>query len=114
MKDGFFRVQAISPEIRVSDVSSNTAKIIRAIWNASENGANAVSFPELSLCGYTCADLILSDTLLRACENAIDGIRIATEGKSIIAFVGAPLRNGSSIYDCGVEAGENIRSLPNG
>ena len=102
MKDGFLRVRAISPEINVADVRFNTARIIRAIWNAEENGVKILSFPELSVCAYTCADLFFDNSLISACEGALDDIRSATEGKDIIVFVGAPLLAGTFLFDCAV------------
>ena len=102
MKHGFVKVKAFSPELRVADIKFNTAKIIQAIWDSADSGVKVLVLPELCVCGASCGDLLLQSTLLDACEEAIDSIRFASEGKDILVFVGAPLRNSSKIYNCAV------------
>lgn len=102
MKHGFIKVKAFSPELRVADIKFNTAKIIQAIWDSADSGVKVLVLPELCVCGASCGDLLLQGTLLDACEEAIDSIRFASEGKDILVFVGAPLRNASKVYNCAV------------
>lgn len=58
LRDGFFRVAAVTPKIRVADCAHNAGSILRAAEEAAEKGANAAVFPELCLTGYTCGDLV--------------------------------------------------------
>ena len=53
LRDGFFRVAAVSPKIRVADCAYNAVSIREAAEKAAAEGANAVVFPELCLTGYT-------------------------------------------------------------
>ncbi|MBQ8163869.1 MAG: NAD(+) synthase [Clostridia bacterium] len=102
MKDGFIKIRCVSPEIGVADVSFNTAKIIQSIGRAKEDGIKILVFPELCVSAYTCADLFLYSTLISACEKAIEDIKEASRGKDMLIFVGAPLKNASSLYNCAI------------
>ena len=102
MKHGFVKVRCFSPDLRVADIKFNTAKIIQAIWDSHERGVKLLALPELCVSACTCGDLFLQEVLIDACENAIEDIRKASEGKDLIAFVGAPLKNGDSLYSCSV------------
>ena len=57
MKQGFIKVAAASPMLRVADVKFNTEESIKAIKEAAKNGAKVIVLPELGLTAYTCGDL---------------------------------------------------------
>ena len=57
MRQGFVKVAAATPDIRVADVRYNTEKICEAIEAAADERAKIVVFPELCITGYTCEDL---------------------------------------------------------
>ena len=57
MKNGFVKVAAATPDIRVADVEFNTQNIINVMEEAQKNGAKILVFPELCVTGYTCSDL---------------------------------------------------------
>jgi NAD+ synthase (glutamine-hydrolysing) len=59
-------------------------------------------FPELCISGYAIEDLLLQDALLDATERAIATIVEASVGFMTVLVVGAPLRQGSRIYNCAV------------
>ena len=83
MRDGFIKVAAVTPDIRVADVSFNTEKICQAIDRAAKEGAKIAAFSELCITGYTCGDLFAQDVLL---DNAKEGLLKAaahTKGKDI-------------------------------
>ena len=69
--DGFLRVAAASPRIRVADVEGNAEVALAAVREAVERGVRALVLPELNLTGYTAADLFHNRTLLHACEAAL-------------------------------------------
>ena len=70
-KYGFMRVGAVVPELRISDVSFNVKEIKKMMDEAYSKGVEITLFPELSLTGYTCADLFLNEHLL---TKALDGL----------------------------------------
>ncbi len=72
MKDGFIKVAAATPDIRVADVAFNTEQICRMIDETEKKGAKIVVFPELCITGYTCGDLFTQDILLEK-ARAIQG-----------------------------------------
>lgn len=100
MKDGYIKVAASSPLIRVGDCAYNAENIITEIQKANENGVKLIVFPELSITGYTCSDLFMHGALLDAAEEALLNIAKSTEKIDLIAVVGLPVRSGSSLYNC--------------
>ena len=64
MKDGFFRVSAVTPKIRVADPVYNREEICKLISEGHSQGVGLMVFPELCLTGYTCGDLFLQDALI--------------------------------------------------
>ena len=99
MRDGFIKVAAVTPDIRVADVSFNTEKICQAIDSAAKEGAKIAAFPELCITGYTCGDLFAQDVLL---DNAKEGLLKAaahTKGKDMLVFVGVPLAVDGKLYN---------------
>ncbi|MBR1865752.1 MAG: NAD(+) synthase, partial [Lachnospiraceae bacterium] len=65
MRDGFIKVAAASPKLRVADSIYNGERILEDIQRAAGMGVKLLVFPELCISGYTCGDLFLQDTLLR-------------------------------------------------
>lgn len=99
MKDGFVRVAAATPDIRVADVEYNTGKICEAIGEACDHGAKIIAFPELCVTGYTCGDLFTQDILLREAKKALLQIAEYTKDRDILAFVGVPLSVDGKLYN---------------
>ncbi len=98
--DGFFRVAAATPRIRVADVEGNADAIIATVRAAAERGVSALALPELCLTGYTCADLFLDRTLLRSCERELSRILAETAEMPVFFTVGVPVAHGSALYNC--------------
>ena len=65
MKDGFVKVAALTPRIKVADVEYNADQIKQHIKEASSKGAKILVFPELVLSGYTAHDLFAQKILLQ-------------------------------------------------
>ncbi len=100
MKYGFVKAAAASPELRVADPSFNAQKIIATIKEQAKAGVEILVFPELSLCGYTCGDLLLQKTLLNGCLTALKEIALATEKIKMLVFVGLPFELEGAVYNC--------------
>ena len=66
MRDGFLRVAAATPEVKVADVQFNREEICRLIGEGREKKAKIMVFPELCLTAYTCGDLFIQKPLLTA------------------------------------------------
>ena len=98
MKNGFVKVAAATPDIRVADVEFNTQNIINVMEEAQKNGAKILVFPELCVTGYTCSDLFDHSVLLKASRKALLEIAENTS-KDMLVFVGAPLEVNGKLYN---------------
>ena len=99
---GLMRVASGVPEVNVADVNFNVSKIEECVATAISLGAQMLVLPELCLTAYTCGDLLGNEKLLDAVENGLQHLCEATVGNDLLLFVGAPLRNGASLYNCAV------------
>ena len=99
---GFLRVAAASPRVKVADVEYNADAICRQIEEAESRQVSLLAFPELSLTGYTCADLFGQNLLLARAETAVGRIARCTRGKGLTLMVGAPVRFRNRLYNCAI------------
>ena len=97
MKDGFLKVAAAAPEIRVADPAYNAGKVIEKIREAEALGVKALVFPELCLTGCTCGHLFYQRTLTDAAMEALLRVAEATAGSDMLVVVGLPLACGGEI-----------------
>ncbi len=102
MKDGFLKVAAATPSIRLADCEYNAGAILRCMEQARGQGVKLLVLPELCVTGYTCGDLFLQPALLDAARSALEQIRAGSCGSDLITVVGAPLRHGNKLYNCAV------------
>ena len=102
MKDGFIKVAAATPKIKVADPAYNTEEILKIIDETEKNGASILVFSELTISGYTCGDLFLQQPLLTECKNQLLRIVKATENKSMLVVVGCPIVIKQKLYNCAV------------
>ena len=54
MRDGFVKVAAGTPKIRVADCDYNAGQIIALMKDAAAKGVKVLALPELCITGYTC------------------------------------------------------------
>ena len=94
MKDGFIKVAAATPKIKVADPAYNTEEILKIIDETEKNGASILVF--------TCGDLFLQQPLLTECKNQLLRIVKATENKSMLVVVGCPIVIKQKLYNCAV------------
>ena len=102
MKDGFIKVAAATPKIKVADPAYNTEEILKIIDETEKKGASILVFSELTISGYTCGDLFLQQPLLTECKNQLLRIVKATENKSMVVVVGCPIVIKQKLYNCAV------------
>lgn len=102
MKDGFVKVAAVSPDLKVADCAYNAERICEGIAKAYEDGCKLVVFPELSVCGYTAGDLLLQSVLLSASEQAVEKIADFCTGRQIMIVIGAPVVAGGKLYNAAI------------
>lgn len=102
MNYGFFRTAAASLNLKVADPQYNKHSILNAVEEAEKEGARLLVTPELSVTGYTCADLFFSSALQSAADEALAEIAAATADKNIAVLLGMPVVFHSSLYNCAV------------
>ena len=114
MNYGFFRVASASLNLKVADPQYNKNSIISAIEAAEKEGARLLVTPELSVTGYTCADLFFTFALQKAANDALAQITAATKGKNIAVLLGMPVPFLGSLYNCAVlvRGGKIIGAVP--
>ena len=99
MKQGFVKVAAVTPDIRVADVEFNKEQICRKMGEAAASGAKIIVFPELCVTGYTCSDLFTQDVLLDHAREVLTEIAAHTRDMDALVFVGAPLAVDGELYN---------------
>ena len=99
---GFLKVAAAVPHVRVGDCDFNTERIAAMAEEAAQRGVEIVAFPELAVTAYTCADLLQQPALLDAADEALARLVKATRKLPLVVIAGAPLRHGSTLYNCAV------------
>ena len=120
MRDGFIKVAAASPSLKVGNPSFNKERIIDLMNEADRKGVKVLVFPELSITGYTAGDLFFQSALLESATEALLEIAEASAALDVLSFVGYPLRYNGKLYNtaAAVKGGRILafvakRNLPN-
>ena len=100
MRDGFIKVAAATPEIRVADTVYNAGQIAGLIRRAQELGVKICVFPELCITGYTCGDLFLRGALVASAMEALKKLVEETSSIDMLCAVGLPVMAGGKLYNC--------------
>ncbi|CDD56606.1 putative uncharacterized protein [Bacteroides pectinophilus CAG:437] len=99
MKDGYVRVEVVTPDIKVADCIFNTEQICSRIDKAYDAQVSVIVFPEMCITGYTCNDLFLQDTLLSDAQKSLATITEYTKGKNMLTVVGLPFEYCNKLYN---------------
>ena len=99
MKQGFVKVAAVTPKIKVADPQYNAEQIKERLAEAYDKGAKVIVFPELCLTGYTCCDLFLQELLLEEALQQLIGLAGFTRGHDALVFVGLPFEKDGKLYN---------------
>ena len=100
MRDGFIKVAAGTPEIRVADCTHNAQQCLTLMRQAAEQGVKVLCLPELCLTGYTCGDLFLQESLLQGAEDALAHIIRETKDLDLVTALGVPVRYHGKLFNC--------------
>lgn len=96
----FIRLACAVPDVEVGNTEFNTQEIIKYI--DINKDADIIVFPELSVTGYTCADLFFQKTLIDGTKCGLRRIAETTCDTDSVVAVGAPLVIGGRLYNCAV------------
>lgn len=110
---GLVRVGAAVPSLALGNVKENMKRHLAMMREAKERHVSIVTFPELSLTGYTCGDLFFQRRLLDDVTDALLALKDEMP-EGILAVVGAPLEIEGALYNCAVvlHKGEIISAVP--
>lgn len=110
---GLVRVGAAVPSLALGNVKENMKRHLAMMREAKEKHVSIVTFPELSLTGYTCGDLFFQRRLLDGVTDALLALKDEMP-EGILAVVGAPLEIEGALYNCAVvlHKGEIISAVP--
>jgi len=97
---GFLRVAAAVPLVRIADPAANAARIVGLMARAEAEGVQVLTFPELALTGYTCADLFHQFTLQQAAVAGLDAVVRASADFAGLVVVGLPLPVDDQLFNC--------------
>ena len=102
MNNGFIRVAAAIPELRVADCAFNVARMADLIRKGEEEKVQVICFPELSVTGYTCADLFQQQQLLSNAYKALNELQMLTFSTTSVVIAGMPVRVESQLFNTAV------------
>ncbi|MFK7778384.1 MAG: NAD+ synthase [Gimesia sp.] len=69
----------------VGDLSGNCERILEAVHQAEQAGADLILFSELAICGYPPKDILLREGFVTACDRMVE--RLARKIKSDIGII---------------------------
>lgn len=102
MNYSMIRTAAASLKLKVANPEFNKNQIINAINSAEKQEVRLLVTPELSITGYTCADLFFNTELQQQAFCALGEIINYTKGKNIAVLVGMPVPFCNKLYNCAV------------
>lgn len=100
MHNGFLRIAAAAPAVKVADVKFNLDGIKAILTELESKGVELAVFPEMSVTAYTCADLFHNAALLNAAASALLDLRDYSRGLNVHFTVGVPVRHEGALYNC--------------
>lgn len=111
---GFLRVAACSPEVSPADIDFNVDHICGTIEECIAENADMIVFPELSVTGYTCADLFDQSLLIEKAYGALREIAERFSNEQAVIVAGTPVRYGNRLFNCGavIRSGEILGFVP--
>ena len=111
---GFLRVAVACPPVTVGDPARNLSGILDFVGRAGEQGVQVLVFPELSLTGYTCADLFFSRTLQREAVASLERLLAETQKQPMLIAVGLPLESNGRLFNVAAlcQAGQLLGVVP--
>jgi NAD+ synthase (glutamine-hydrolysing) len=98
---GFLRVAAASPVLRVADCAFNAERVLALMARAEAERVSVLVFPELSITGYTCADLFQQIELQRGALDALSHVvKQSAAAFRGLAVVGVPIAVDDQLFNC--------------
>lgn len=116
MLKNLFRVAAATPRVHIGNVEKNCEEI-KTIYKEYADKADIIITPELSMTGYTCADLFTNRHLIENVWKGLDNLVNYTgkHGKAGAALVvGLPFEKDGELFNCAafIQGGDVLAVIP--
>ena len=102
MKNGSLKVMLAEIPVKIALPIENAKNHIELMGKANADNVNLLLFSELSLTGYTCADLFLTSELILEAEKALRSLIDESKTLDVITIVGAPMLINGALYNCAI------------
>ncbi len=114
MLDGFIRVAAASPKIKVGDVDYNVLQTVSLARKAAAKDTAVIVFPELGITGYTCGDLFEQKALLDKAKIGLFDLAEQTSDLNTVIIAGLPYELGGKLFNVAavIHQGDIIGIVP--
>ena len=111
---GFLRIAAAVPELRVADVDFNVDAMLGAVKEARSKGAQVLAFPEMSVTGYTIADLVHQQSLLARAEAGLMRLAAGSADSGMLIVAGLPMLIDQKVFNCAavLNGGQVLAVIP--
>ena len=96
----YVKVGAVSPKIRLADISYNVKACVAEAQRAADMGVRVLAFPELTLTGATCMDLFRFASVAQRAERGLAEYIEATKKLDMLSFIGLPALIEENLYSC--------------
>ena len=100
MQNGFIKVAAAIPSVKVADCSFNIQQIESLMASAEGQGVEILCLPELAITAYTCQDLFQQQLLLDEAEASLLKLMEFSRNLNVTALVGVPIAYNSMLFNC--------------
>ena len=97
-----FRAAAVTPRVHIGNVAKNRQEIIK-MYDSMVGQSDLIVTPELSLTGYTCADLFNNRNLLDRARKGLYDLTMYTKKygeNGAVLVVGLPLEKEGELFNC--------------
>ena len=114
MYNGFIRVAAAVPQLKVADCAFNIQKISELAKQAEAEKVQIICFPELCITGYTCGDLFFQQQLLSDAEKALSQLLLDSVALTTVIIVGMPIKTANKLFNTAVviQSGKILGVVP--
>ena len=99
MQNGFIKVAAAIPSVKVADCAFNIQQIENLMATAEGQGIEILCLPELSITAYTCQDLFQQQVLIDEAESSLLKLMEFSRNLNVTALVGVPIVYNSMLFN---------------
>ncbi|OLS21526.1 MAG: Glutamine-dependent NAD(+) synthetase [Candidatus Heimdallarchaeota archaeon LC_3] len=101
MNYGFIRVSIAVPKLFLTNVDKNYLEHKKIVEKLSKTHTQVISFPELSLTGYSCGDLFHQAKLQNKAKNSfIKFQEVSEKFPNIFIVLGTPFAYNGALFNC--------------